>query len=139
MTLSRFFMYALFIHHCFGIYVTCTEYEAWHTALFLMSSGCRGSWLWACLLQLIWLYAKKNIFLQHRLESRDLTLVNALFLYHSANASNFELFTGCLNLFLFLFIANLHFLLCCILWEASSKNMLTVPLTCEYSHYWLSG
>ena len=40
----------------------------------------------------------------------------------------FEQFIGCFNLFLFLFAVTLQFLLCCIVWEASGKYMLIMPL-----------
>ena len=88
-TLSRFFMYALLIHHYFGVRLTCTEFKTWDcfvdTVLFLMWFQCHGSCVWACLLQLIRIDAKKH-FLHHRLESRNLTLVIAFSLYNGDNA-----------------------------------------------------
>ena len=106
--------------------------------LFCMWFGRHGLWIWACLLQLIRLYAKKH-FLLHRLESKDLTLVIVLSLFYGVSASDFEQFIEYLNFFLFLFAAELQFLLCYILWETSCENMFTALLACWYSHYWLSS
>ena len=58
-------------------------------------------------LQLIQLMPKHIIYSTVCLVSGDLKLVIALYLYHGVNASGFQQFIGCLNLFLFLTAANL--------------------------------
>ena len=68
-------------------------------------------------LQLIQLTPKHIIYSTVCLVSGDLKLVIALYLYHGVNASGFQQFIGCLNLFLFLIAANLQSLLCFVIWK----------------------
>ena len=82
-------------------------HETWHTVLFLIWFGYPCSWLWHVFLQLIQLMPKHIIYSTVCLVSGDLKLVIALYLYHGVNASGFQQFIGCLNLFLFLIAANL--------------------------------
>ena len=93
------------------------------------------SWFmtWACLLQLIQLYAKKT-FLAAPLGVKRSDIVIALSLYHGVNA--FLTLRTSLLVWTFLIFVCCQFLLCCILWEASGENMFTVPLACGYSYYW---
>ena len=59
-------------------------------------------------LQLIQFYAKKHFFTAP-LGVKRLTLVIAMSFYRDVNASDFEQFIECLNLFVFLFTSNLQF------------------------------
>ena len=69
MTLSRFFMYVLIIRHCFGICLTCIVYLGSIYSIFSIFNILYCFIMW--------------------FESRDLTLVIALSLYHSVSASDF--------------------------------------------------
>ena len=70
----------------------------------------------------------KTFFLLHSLESRDLTLVIALSLYHDVNASDFKQFIGYLNLvFLFACYQSIHSIVLHIM-KASVDNVLIMPL-----------
>ena len=100
------------------------------TVFFLMWFRWHGSCVWACLLQLIRIYAKKH-FLQYHLESRNLTLVIAFSLYNGDNAFTLSssLFAWtCFYLPIKASSSKFTIILCCILWEARGENMFTNPL-----------
>ena len=111
MTLNRFFMYALFTYHCFGMCLTCTE--SWSMTFCIVSNEVWMTWL----MNLSMYHVFYNLY---SFVLKTLTAPLGVKISDTSHCFVFVswclcfclgAFIGSLNLLLFLFVANLQFLL----------------------------
>ena len=129
MILSRFFMYALLMYHCFDNFLTCVYWVIKLDIMysFIMWFGCHGSWLWMCPLQQIHSLYSKIFFVE------PLGVIQLLEIWHYSFLCLYiikpVLLTLSSSLVVWTRLCFVSCQLCCILWEASGgENIFIMPL-----------